>query len=77
MTKRFSIQLVARDWFQLLDGLEFRAESWERTAEYLRSGYVEGDFIVEECHQPEEADDIAAHYRRILATIRQQMEAQP
>jgi hypothetical protein len=48
----------------------------ERTAEYLRSGDIEGDFIVEECHQPEEADDIAAHYRRIIATIRQQLEAQ-
>jgi hypothetical protein len=33
--------------------------------------------IVEECSKPEEADDIAAHYRSILTKIRQQMEAQP
>jgi hypothetical protein len=76
MPKRFTIQLDDRDLFQLLDGLDLRAESWERTAEYLRSGYIEGDFIVEECHKPEEADDIAAHYRSIIATIRQQVEVQ-
>jgi hypothetical protein len=76
MRKRFTIQLADRDWFQLLEGLELRAESWKRTATYLRSGYVEGDFIVEECHQPEEAEDIAAHYRASIANIRQQVEAQ-
>jgi hypothetical protein len=43
MPKRFTIQLDKRDVFQLLDGLELRAESWERTAEYLRSGHVEGE----------------------------------
>lgn len=76
MRKNYTIQLGSLDLGQLLDGLEGRAESWERTAEYLRSGYIEGDFIVEECHKPEEADDIAAHYRCIIGTIRQQMEAQ-
>ena len=76
MRKSYTIQLDDRDLFQLLDGLELRAESWERTAEYLRTGYVDGDFIVEECSKPEEADDIAAHYRTIVAKIRQQMEAQ-
>ena len=76
MRKNYSIQLNSLDLGQLLDGLECRAESWERAAEYLRSGHVEGGFIVEECHKPEEADDIAAHYRRIIGTIRQQMEAQ-
>jgi hypothetical protein len=32
--------------------------------------------LVGKSSKPEEADDIAAHYRRIIATIRQQMEAQ-
>jgi hypothetical protein len=77
MRKSYTIQLDSLDLGQLLDGLELRAESWERTGEYLRSGYVEGDFIVEECSKPEEADDIAAHYRSIVTKIRQQMEAQP
>jgi hypothetical protein len=33
MPKRFTLQLDARDVFQLLDGLKLRAESWERTAD--------------------------------------------
>jgi hypothetical protein len=76
MRKNYTIQLDSLDLGQLLDGLELRAASWQRTAEYLRSGHVEGDFIVEECSKPEEAEDIAAHYRTIIPSIRQQMEAQ-
>ncbi|HUP89200.1 MAG TPA: hypothetical protein VM100_07620 [Longimicrobiales bacterium] len=76
MSNRFTLQLDATDVFQLLDGLELRAESWERTAEYLRSGYADGDYLVEECSKPEEADHIAAHYRAIIASIRKQVEAQ-
>ena len=72
----YRIQLDSLDLGQLLDGIELRAESWERTAEYLRSGYVDGDYIVEECSKPEEADGIAAHYRSLIRSIRQQMEAQ-
>ena len=76
MRKSYTIRLDSLDLGQLLDGLELRAESWERTAEYLRSGYIAGDFIVEECCKPEEADDIAAHYRSIISKIREQTEAQ-
>jgi hypothetical protein len=76
MQKSYTIQLDGHDLGQFLDGLELRAESWERTAEYLRSGQSAGDFIVEECSKPEEADNIAAHYRSIINKIRQQMEAQ-
>ena len=76
MRKSYTIQLDSLDLGQLLDGLELRAESWERTAEYLRSGYIADGFIVEECNKPEEADHIAAHYRAIIAKIRQQMESQ-
>jgi hypothetical protein len=76
MQKSYTIQLDRLDLGQLLDGLELRAESWERTAEYLRTGYVDGDFIVEECSKPEDADDIAGHYRALVANIRRQMEAQ-
>lgn len=66
MRKNYTIQLDSLDLGQLLDGLEMRTESWERTAEYLRSGYVADDLIVEECSKSEEADDIAAHYRSII-----------
>ena len=72
----YHIEFDELDLGQLLDGLEMRSESWERTAEYLRSGYIEGGFVVEECSNPEEADGIAAHYRKIIADIRGQMEEQ-
>jgi hypothetical protein len=72
----YRIELDELDLGQLLCGLEMRAESWERTADYLRSGYVEDGYIVEECSKPKEADDIAAHYRCLIRSIRQQMAAQ-
>ncbi len=78
MPKNYTIQLDSPDLGQLLGGLEIRAQSWERTAEYLRTEEMPAGefFIVEECSQPEEANDIAKHYRSIVCKIRQQMEAQ-
>jgi len=76
MAITYRIELEDRDLGQLLDGLTMRAESWERTAEYLRSGCIDGVYIIEECSKPEEADAIAAHYRSIIQRIHQQMEAQ-
>ena len=76
MSKTYLIRLEENDLGQLLEGLDVRAEAWERTADYLRSGYIDGDYVVEECSKPEEADGIATHYRRLLRTIREQMEAQ-
>jgi hypothetical protein len=79
MRTNYMIQLDSLDLGQLLDGLEIRAESWERTAQYLRTEEMpEGEFfVIEECSKPEEADDIAEHYRSIVRKIREQMEAQP
>ncbi len=78
MRKSYTIQLDNVDVFQLLDGLQIRAESWERTAEYLRTEKIPAGefFIVEEWSKPEEADNIAAHYRSIISKIREQTEAQ-
>jgi hypothetical protein len=78
MQKSYTIQLDNRDLGQLLEGLETRAESWERTATYLHTQRTpDGElFVIEECSKPEEADDIAKHYRNIIRKIRQQMEAQ-
>ena len=76
MAITYRIELEDRDLGQLLDGLQMRAESWERTAEYLRSGFIADDYLVEECSKPEEADDIAEHYRSIIRKIQTQMEAQ-
>lgn len=78
MAKKYRIELDEHDLGQLLDGLEIRAESWKRTAEYLRSGDMpEGEpFVIEECSDEEEADEIAAHYEAIIKNIQSQMEAQ-
>jgi len=78
MAKTYQVTLDSLDLDQILDALDLRAESWERTAEYLRTGSMPDCefFIVEECSKPEEADGIAAHYRSIINSIRQQMETQ-
>jgi hypothetical protein len=78
MATTYRIELNDLDLGQLLDGLETRAESWERTAEFLRTEAMPGDefFVVEECSRPEEADGIAEHYRSIIRRIQGQMQAQ-
>ena len=78
MAVTYRIELDDLDLGQTLDGLETRAESWERTADYLRTDTMpDGEFlIVEECSKPEEADGIAQRYRSIIDKIRSQMEAQ-
>jgi hypothetical protein len=78
MATTHRIELNDLDLGQLLDGLETYAESWERTAEHLRSETMpEGEFsLVEECSKPAEAAGIAEHYRSIIHKIQSQMEAQ-
>jgi hypothetical protein len=78
MANKYGFELDELDLGQLLDGLESRAESWEKTAEYLRLEEMpDGEFfIVEECSDLDEAEEIARHYRSIILKIRQQMEKQ-
>jgi hypothetical protein len=78
MSQNYHIQLSGNDLGQLLDGLEIRAESWENTANYLHNekNLTDEFILIEECSQPEEADNIANHYRSIVATVRKQMLAQ-
>ncbi len=78
MATTYRIELDDLDLGQTLDGLEMRAESWERTAAYLRTEKMpDGEFfIVEECHKAGEADSIAKRYRSIIDKIRDQIEAQ-
>jgi hypothetical protein len=75
MQKIYHIKLNALDLGQLLDGLEVRAEAWERTADHLRTRESPPDFLVEECSDSDEANKIAAHYRLIISEIHRQMEA--
>ena len=76
MQKTYRIELSEFDLGQLLDGLNIRAEAWERTAQFHRTGEASPDFIVEECRDAEEAEKIAAHYRDIISKILKQREAQ-
>ncbi len=76
MPKKYRIELDELDLGQLLDGLEARADAWEKTADFHRTGESPADFIVEECNGADEADKIAAHYRSIIAQIIEQREAQ-
>lgn len=78
MSKSYCIKLDENDLGQLLDGLESRAEVWEKTGDYLLSGLpASGEFfLAEDCHRPEEAFGIAEHYRSIIRKIRTQMDAQ-
>jgi hypothetical protein len=76
MPKKYRIELDGFDLGQALDGLEIRAEAWEKTAGYHRTGESPRDLIVEECTDAEEADRIASHYRSIITKIRKQQEEQ-
>lgn len=73
MQRLYNIKIDALDLGQLLDGLDARAEAWEKTAEYHRTGESPSDFIVEECNDADEAEKIASHYRSIITKIREQM----
>ncbi|MCC6399504.1 MAG: hypothetical protein IT227_01980 [Flavobacteriales bacterium] len=48
-----------------------------KTAAYLRSGALpHAEFVAEECHDPEEAERLAAHYERIMESLLAQKAAQ-
>jgi hypothetical protein len=75
--KLLRIELSENDLGQAIDGLEVRAKQWEDTATYMRTGESPDEFFMpEECRDAVEADNIASHYRSIIAKIRKQQEAQ-
>ena len=77
MGKEFQIKLDSLDLGQILDGLRARQESWQSTAIFLREDYFPGDaFVCEECSDPGEADNIAAHYQRVIQSIERQIDNQ-
>ena len=77
MAKILRIELSDNDLGQAIDGLEVRAKQWEDTGRYLRTGESPDEFFMpEECRDGEEAENIASHYRSIIAKIRKQQEEQ-
>lgn len=75
--KHYVIKLSSVDLGQVLDGLDMRAQAWEKTEAYHRTGISPADFVAEECSGVEEAERIAKHYRSIICSIIQQTEHQP
>lgn len=78
MARTYRIELDEHDLGQLLDGLEIRADSWRRTAEFLRAGEMpDGEFfMIEECSDEDEAEGIAADYDRIIGMVMAQRNSQ-
>jgi len=74
MGEDYTFTLNENDVDQLPDGLAIRAESWEKTADYLRDGSMPdgGIFLIEDCSEPTETDAIAEHHRSILIKIKRQ-----
>ena len=78
MAKQYTIKLEENDLGQILDGLQVRADSWRRTAEYLKTGEMSDDsfFIIEECSDHEEAGRFSARYEDIIENLCSQMRKQ-
>ena len=77
MDKRFSITLNDIDLGQALDGLKVRAETWQKTADYLETGFTsDAFFIPEECTNSHEASRIADHYKHVIKEIDTQVSQQ-
>jgi hypothetical protein len=78
MAKKYRIEMDEQDIGQVLDGLEVREESWQRTADFLETGKMpDGEFfLVEECSDAAEARWLAGRYRSIIRIIHNQMEEQ-
>lgn len=77
LDKEYVIRLKAFDLGQLIDGLEARADTWRNTATYMTTGEAPAtDFIAEECTDAQEAERLAIHYERIIATVMKQRSEQ-
>ncbi len=75
--KEYVIRLNAFDLGQLIDGLEVRADAWRNTAKHMTTGEASKDeFLAEECRDAEEAERLAEHYDRIIATLMKQQAEQ-
>jgi hypothetical protein len=74
--KEYVIRLSGLDLGQVIDGLEARATAWRLTATYLETGEAPDGFVIEECSNAEEAQRLAEHYERIIASLTVQRRAE-
>jgi hypothetical protein len=77
MNKIYFLRLDENDLGQIIEGLQAREETWRRSADYFRSGYIPDDsFVIEECNGEYEANQIALFYARILRNLERQRDEQ-
>ena len=69
-----TLKLLRNDLGQIIDGLCVRQDSWRYTQQYLETGYVDVEQGIEECSKPEEAQNIADYYDKIIEKIQQQLQ---
>lgn len=72
MTTIYNLKLSAIDVFQIIDALNSRAVSYQKTASYL-SGEENEHIMIEECYGSFEAQEIARHFHNIIKTIERQI----
>jgi hypothetical protein len=74
MPKTVTLTLETIDVSQILDALNDRAHSWEKTEAVLNGEFdSENVFVPEECDDASEAAEIAQHFRDIAANIQAQL----
>lgn len=77
MKTQFQLRINSLDLGQVLDGLNARAEAWQKTADFLATGQITGDpFICEECSDADEAAAIARYFSKIISQIERQVAEQ-
>ena len=73
MMKPIAITLEENDWGQIIDGLTYRAEQYELTAECHEGGSVDGEIL--EVRDAAEARELARCYHQLVEQIRGQLGA--
>jgi hypothetical protein len=77
MNKSYFLRLGENDLGQIIEGLQVRADSWRRTADYFRTGQnTDGNFAIEECNGEYEANQMALFYSRIIRNLERQRDEQ-
>ena len=73
---KLSITLDRTDLSRVLDELRMRTDAWQKTVEFVESGYIADDsFISEWCTDADEAKRVAEQYERIVKSIESQASA--
>jgi hypothetical protein len=75
-TPKVSLLLDSLMVGQILDALEMRREAWEKTSAWYRGDLNDPFFVIEECSDGEEADQIAVYYLEIETELRKQLDQQ-